>query len=647
MMVMRLRYFIYILLFLTLSCVKEKDVLVTGGAVTATIPFTAVVQGSQPTRASIDDAFGTGHYIFQSGDRLFVVDADTDGANLYGVLTLVDGAGYGSGTFEGSLNCIGGFFPTDLTELSATLVGPDAELYTISDDKIADTAYPSSIAYEAGGLAEYVKKYSHFTSSSTFGAKNFTLTQQTVFLNCSIKDVPKSALSNPAETSVIIKKGESVIRTFTKIPLGSGTFLGDISFIGILSSAEDVSSGEIWVEDSSSDANHCLPDFSSTLSLQANNYYAVNRKATEWTGFKIKAGESGATVTFQFTGDGIQWSRDNGRSWNAYNTKAGIALGAGESICWKGENRMEAYNCKGSKQLFTSADNKLCYISGDITSLFADDLALPEDAFRSAFSYGDIANGDNGLDKEKNLPAASGKVDWVNIDPEDPLILPTSTSTNCYVEMFMNCTSLTWAPELPATGLADKCYFRMFYGCTGLKRIPAFPSEVSWNGTSNRQRYCFQMFQSASIDSLKVPLFANTLTLARGCFEDMFSSCSKLKYVIPDLLPATTLAEDCYRGMFQSTAITSAPELPAETLVSFCYRYMFFGCTKLTYIKCLASNPNPTDKDTNPYTPNFVGGSGMSATGTFVKKRGVTTWAIDSIHGIPSGWTVEEYPPSE
>lgn len=35
----------------------------------------------------------------------------------------------------------------------------------------------------------------------------------------------------------------------------------------------------------------------------------------------------------------------------------------------------------------------------------------------------------------------------------------------------MGCTSLTTAPELPATTLVDNCYDEMFYGCTNLNSI--------------------------------------------------------------------------------------------------------------------------------------------------------------------------------
>jgi len=42
-------------------------------------------------------------------------------------------------------------------------------------------------------------------------------------------------------------------------------------------------------------------------------------------------------------------------------------------------------------------------------------------------------------------------------------------ATYCYNSMFEDCTSLTTAPELPATTLANYCYQYMFNGCTSFK----------------------------------------------------------------------------------------------------------------------------------------------------------------------------------
>ena len=48
----------------------------------------------------------------------------------------------------------------------------------------------------------------------------------------------------------------------------------------------------------------------------------------------------------------------------------------------------------------------------------------------------------------------------------------------CGYYMFSNCTSLTTAPELPATTLASYCYNYMFYGCTKLNHIKCLATDI-------------------------------------------------------------------------------------------------------------------------------------------------------------------------
>ena len=69
----------------------------------------------------------------------------------------------------------------------------------------------------------------------------------------------------------------------------------------------------------------------------------------------------------------------------------------------------------------------------------------------------------------------------------------TDVPSGCYYDMFNNCTSLTSAPQLPATTLARDCYNCMFYGCTSLVSAPELPAT----------------------------------TLADRCYNSMFDSCSK------------------------------------------------------------------------------------------------------------------------
>ena len=53
-----------------------------------------------------------------------------------------------------------------------------------------------------------------------------------------------------------------------------------------------------------------------------------------------------------------------------------------------------------------------------------------------------------------------------------PELPATKLKASCYDSMFSKCTSLTTAPELPAKNLAEWCYDGMFYGCTSLKDVP-------------------------------------------------------------------------------------------------------------------------------------------------------------------------------
>lgn len=165
--------------------------------------------------------------------------------------------------------------------------------------------------------------------------------------------------------------------------------------------------------------------------------------------------------------------------------------------------------------------------------------------------------------------------------------------------LFNYCSSLTTAPELPATTLTDYCYYNMFGFCSNLVTAPAILPAT---------------------------------TLANNCYQEMFQSCSSLVN-IPEL-PATTLANYCYYSMFlQCTSLTTAPVLPATTLVTGCYNSMFNSCSSLNYIKALF-----TTQPSDTYTSSWV--SKVPSTGTFVKNS-EATWDVTGDNGIPTGWTVE------
>ena len=82
------------------------------------------------------------------------------------------------------------------------------------------------------------------------------------------------------------------------------------------------------------------------------------------------------------------------------------------------------------------------------------------------------------------------------------------------------------------------------------------------------------------------------------------------------------------------SSLTTAPELPATTLTEGCYYEMFYGCTKLNYIKMLATN-------ITGYDCFFGWLKGVENIGTFIKHANMTSLSTGNC-GIPTGWTVKD-----
>ena len=74
----------------------------------------------------------------------------------------------------------------------------------------------------------------------------------------------------------------------------------------------------------------------------------------------------------------------------------------------------------------------------------------------------------------------------------------TISNSYCYNYMFDNCTSLTTAPALPATTLADFCYYSMFYNCTSLTTAPALPATTLGNSCYSYMFYGCTSLQTAA-----------------------------------------------------------------------------------------------------------------------------------------------------
>jgi len=113
-------------------------------------------------------------------------------------------------------------------------------------------------------------------------------------------------------------------------------------------------------------------------------------------------------------------------------------------------------------------------------------------------------------------------------------------NSNCFLFMFLNCVSLTKAPQLTATQLAKDCYCGMFAKCSNLTEAPELPAK----------------------------------SLRSSCYARMFEECTSLTKA--PKLPAKQLFFNCYHGMFRGcTSLKEAPKLPATKLAYACYSYMY------------------------------------------------------------------------
>lgn len=176
-----------------------------------TIPYTVTVGQNEDdgTRSTVDSDMKT--LRFAAGDKLYISgEFRTD---VYGVLTLKSGdEGKTSGvTFEGTLNYTG-TEPASNDELRAVLVGSNNKGVQITDDgKVKDVnvwghmKYPNN-AYCAT-VNEAVEQYSNLIATSTYGAKSFSLTQHTAFLNFEITLLDDTAAGTTFNT--VVRSGDS------------------------------------------------------------------------------------------------------------------------------------------------------------------------------------------------------------------------------------------------------------------------------------------------------------------------------------------------------------------------------------------------------------------------------------------------------
>ena len=343
------------------------------------------------------------------------------------------------------------------------------------------------------------------------------------------------------------------------------------------------------------------------------------------------AEEAGSTVGIECLGRqslNMQYSMDGGTTWKALGKNETIVLeNVGDNVCLRGVNpeglsfmqdrnvRMVSFQLHG---LVAASGSLMSLIDGEGKST-----VIPNEyCFERLFS--DCSS----LTKAPELPATvltescySDLFYGCDNLREAPALPATTLARSCYDFMFGGCVSLEEAPALPADSLAPDCYLGMFAYCDNLKTPPSLPATKLANG-------CYvRMFQGCA--SLTEAPALPALDLGDWCYEYMFAECSNLTEA--PALPATTLTPYCYTGMFsECTSLVRAPELPATQLVRSCYDQMFQGCASLNYIKVGVLSLD-TDSmyiyDTDEWTTEgatIMWANGVDGPGTFIFPCGST-----------------------
>lgn len=299
----------------------------------------------------------------------------------------------------------------------------------------------------------------------------------------------------------------------------------------------------------------CLGMVLGLMPTQALQVFAEGETTPNYLTFTAE--EAGSTLSFTWnTEESVEISKDSGTNWTTYVKGTKITLAkVGDSVQFRG--KLTKLNINTYINPAFTMTGKIA-ASGSITSLKDGNGGNPDTV---ASRFGGMFMNCDSLTQAPELPS-------------------TQVGSNGYACMFQNCKKLVAAPELPATTLGYNAYLSMFNGCTNMKTGPD-----------------------------KLP----ATTLDDGCYSNMFQDCISLTKA-PEL-PATTLQRQCYFGMFQGcTSLQQIPNLPATKLALDCYRCMFKDCKSLSMTSTKDSGhtiawtlPNATVLGQNWNTDMFQG----------------------------------------
>ncbi len=440
------------------------------------------------TRAEIGQTTGddkkTTTILWSEGDDLSVFDGDNSNIEF----SIKSGTGTASGTFEGEVSKTSDKYVALHPYQSAATISSDRNSIsgvTLSSEQTAvagsfdpEAALMTAVEATKGTLA-FKNIVGYIKVTPTSDCKKITLTSNSTSVNLA-GTVDISIADDGTPTANIASSASDASNS---VSISGDIKAGSTYYIAALPATLEGGFKLIFTD---SEGKETSKTSSNTLTIKRNTI----------TDLGIV---SGTTPYLTFSAASAQKFKMNlyGSGVNASDFKYSVGNGAWTTLAFnttvefggtKGDLRL-----RGTSSVGTAAGN---------------------------YNYSTISFTDSNVEVECTGDIRT-LVDWEDYANAD-------TKNARFQGLFLGCSVLTSAPELPATKLADYCYDSMFTGCTKLGTAPK--------------------------------------------------------------LPATTLAQSCYYSMFYGcTALKSEIELPATALVMECYLSMFYGCSSLTNVTIKAT----------------------------------------------------------
>ena len=280
--------------------------------------------------------------------------------------------------------------------------------------------------------------------------------------------------------------------------------------------------------------------------------------AASWLCFTAEEDNSKVSYTnYGGNAPDVQYSTDDGVTWNVLEEGTFITLQEGEKVYLRGDNP------EGFSHGVPTSDNNFKHTTFLLTGRIAASGSVMSliDGKGNALIIPSVGCFANLFYRSESLTTA----------PDLPATILTD---HCYDGAFYHCSSLTEAPELPAEELAPCCYMNMFAYCEQLQTAPELPAR-----TLAQSCYTYMFAYSG----LKVAPELPALHLDAYCYQMMFAYCENL--VTPPNLYASDMARGCYKYMFKGcVGLVRAPTMYGSKLAEECFMGMFSDCSNLNYI---------------------------------------------------------------